>query len=1185
MNPLLQLWTRLTLWISIKIFKPILAFFNEMIIKFKGLDSKIQEGIVLLLIALSISLPLSFWSKYFSETWLFIIGLEFYVYAFLYINKIELFPPYFDKKYFSIGSKSNFTDSSLFLRAGRILFYLLILSGSSSSNFFINFIAITIIAFWIYGFLLVYYEHNPKKGIWIYFRKYKGLINATLVVASLAVLGTLLRLYNVYDMGTWDEGWFSNITYYMYQSQNWLEPTYYQDFSGALKLFDKPPLLFILGSVGIELFGYTSFAAKLIMGLFSGLMGVAGYLIYAHQKNEKTKFIPETSSESEEEAHIQEDKVDLDIEPSDGNVTGVIFGLMMAVTWFLVFYGRTAYLDAAIVALTAFTALFAIKAIDHWFYGNHNRAYVYLVLTMLVNMIDLLAKAWQGLIVGPAIAIYLIARYYEFMIPKNGVTSFYSRIRKKIFLTSSDLIPSLLAILSAIFAYLSIPIINQETFLQMEFQGFIFDFWHVLIAILIFVYVRAITAVLFDDNKTKLDSSIFYYQLNDNNSDYLTKFKKLFPILGLYSIIIAVIGYISAFIGISGFQFIYERLYVAFEQIGERYFTVFDDIESRIFYAEILLGLTSFFVAALVMFIVIFISFVFLFGFIELLYYLIKRESLFEISYSYKIISEWSLLVPVSFFGVAIGYWAYFLLFKGEIFDRDLSQLFLAGIVLPIIAFVLAIGYIYVLLYIWRNIIKKEKTPEIDFWIKKFLQFSIFLMIMTILITVSFYPLLTWIDYMDTQIVNNPLPIRVPGELYNDPRDLCASSDALLNPDIDCKPAEGQLTYNWLFYVYYIGWRYGGYGKYSVVDSLGGLLGPLFLMSIPFFITGIYALVKKREFPNLLLYFSWLSLVLLTFLPATFQLNYYYLAVFFPFYGISANGFFWAFRKTKSSIHFRDINEKMLLIFPIVALLFISHIFYPYLQNFEFINNYDTLINFLASLLILIIGYLVFAYFLVRSIPGAFSLAFMVFFFHKYFVDQGYGNFDPDLLIMSIILIGMTIYTIKDRVPLSSAFFLFLIIFTAATASAWWVHYKSDTNNGFEKMGNFIISHDGDYNESTWVYGETGTRFAMRYYLNGHITANERGYTFPFSQNSSIAMENYLRDNNQVKFFIVLNSSPWEDITPMSDYEHSYIWLKNNFAWVNPLLDLPDWHHIHLFANKTVLSASENLEIGNYVNN
>jgi uncharacterized membrane protein (UPF0136 family) len=258
----------------------------------------------------------------------------------------------------------------------------------------------------------------------------RGIISTVLIVVFLGVLGIMLRLFKVYDMGTWDEGWYSNITYIMHQTKNWLVPIYYRDTLNSYFLFDKPPLAFIIGSFEIDLFGFSSLAAKFSMGFFSGLMGIAAYFIYSNQKEGQLSSIaPEMDDIKQQNLEITESfNEEIKSEKTNGQVTGVIFGLSMAVAWFLIFYGRTAYLDPIVVAFTAFTALFAIRAIDYWFYGNHKKAYIYLILTAIFNMTNLLLKSWQGLIVGPSIALYLFIRYYERFVPKTNLCRFVSNM-------------------------------------------------------------------------------------------------------------------------------------------------------------------------------------------------------------------------------------------------------------------------------------------------------------------------------------------------------------------------------------------------------------------------------------------------------------------------------------------------------------------------------------------------------------------------------------------------------------------------------------------------------------------------------------------------------------------------------------------------------------------------------------
>lgn len=292
----------------------------------------------------------------------------------------------------------------------------------------------------------------------------------------------------------------------------------------------------------------------------------------------------------------------------------------------------------------------------------------------------------------------------------------------------------------------------------------------------------------------------------------------------------------------------------------------------------------------------------------------------------------------------------------------------------------------------------------------------------------------------------------------------------------------------------------------------------------------------------------------------------------------------WVFRRTKSGIHFKDLPEKLIIASPIFFLLFYANIYVPYLSNFSFLGNGFVFTQFIASFLLITIGFIAILLIAVRSIPGAFSLGFMIFFLNRYYVTQGYGNFDQDLLLICITLISLSVYLNKDRIPLSSAFFLVLIMITAMTATAWWVNYKNDATSGYEQMAGFIITHDGDYNESTWIFDDNGARFALRFYLHGNITANEHQPRLnePFLDNKTSSMGRYMQKHPQLRFFIVTNRSLDGKMTPTSDYSNAYLWLKQHYVWVNPLLKIPDSHSIHLFAEKTVLSAEELQFLENY---
>jgi hypothetical protein len=484
-----------------------------------------------------------------------------------------------------------------------------------------------------------------------------------------------------------------------------------------------------------------------------------------------------------------------------------------------------------------------------------------------------------------------------------------------------------------------------------------------------------------------------------------------------------------------------------------------------------------------------------------------------------------------------------------------------------ILALLLASIYVDILKYVYKDILRKDiDNNYFSKWIKGINNTLIFLAVTTILIILSFYPFLAWVEYMDLFVVNNPYVIRVPGEL----------SGSGIN--------EGTLTYAWLFFEYYINWRYTGAGsQYTVVDSLGGLISPLFLASLPFFITGVYAYLKKRDYATLIFYASWLFIVFLTFLSAAFQLNYYYLAVFFPYFGISSYGIFWTVRKTKSSLNFKDRNEKTLLSFPVMLLIFFSLIFVPFINNLSFLDNAGNFNYFLISLIFVVGGFIFCTLAFVRSIPESFALAFIIFYLYNNLLGKGIGNIDSEFMIISIVLISFCLFTIRDRIPLSSSFFILLIILSAASSTGWWVKYKAEADDKYEQMGQFILSHGGNYNGSTWVFPEVGARYSMRYYLQGYTLANDNGNGQLMSLNNSNYLSSYLTSHPELKFFIVINQSFWEGVIPTSSYTASYLWLKSNFIWVNPLLDKPSSHHVHLFVNSSVLLSSELESLDNHI--
>ncbi len=1151
--------------------------------KISKMEWDLKEGFVCFILALILFLFSGFWTNFIDVYWLVAIAGDFLIYSFILIGKFS----FSFTQNLSIGKKSLFTTNSLLLRLARIFIYgvaLNVIFYNTTFSFFNIMLSLFTIFFLSVVTFSIFTESNEHHPINKFYLRHENSIKLLIVISSLATLGIMMKLYNIYSIGGWDEGWYADITMHMFQNQNWFQPLYFDDSSGQFLLFDKPPLMFILGSIGILLFNYTTLAIKWPMGVLAGLMGVAGYFIFEHQKRiEKSTFIPPIKR-SEKEEMLYESNIGPNedtLRTNDGKIVGIIFGLSMATTWFLTFYARTAYLDAAIVAITAFTALFAVKAIDHWFYGNTKRAYVYIFLTAFINMLDLLAKAWQGLIVGPSIAIYLFAKYYQYFIPRQNLHDFLQEI--KYYISKNETISKALALISSIITILTFnnfiqkvnPPLNTVCYeaitgsstntcityvpnLPLNLAIITIDLWSVLVAIFVYMAVVSITELIINNLTKSLKKSRNTIDQPESFSNIpMISFTKTYLIPGLLIILSVVNGLLGAFVGAKGFEFFYDRFYVAITEIFTTYFTYDNSTATRLFYGQIVDGSFAVIISGLFVLLAIWVFTLILLAVVDTIFRLVLKVRLFYNNFATKIVAEWSLLTPLLFYGLFLGYWAWFLLFQGDIFKRDAVMLSVVGIIFAVLAYLLASIYVDVLKYIYINVFKNDlDNPYYITWTKGINKFLLFLMVTTIVIILSFYPFIAWVNFMDQYIVGHPYSIRLPGELAGVPN--------IPQP----------LTYSWLFFEYYINWRYTGKGSaYTVVDSLGGLISPLFLACIPFFISGVYAYIKKRDYATLLFYGSWTLIVLITFLPAKFQLNYYYLAIFFPYFGVSSYGLFWSLKKTPTSLSFKNFSEKMLLSIPIMLLISLSLLF-PFLTTINLLQNTHNFYLFIVAFIFVVGGFIVCAMLFTRSIPESFALAFIIFYLYQNLINGGIGNTDTGFLILSAVLVAVPIYTIRDRVPLASGIFLFLIIMTPITTTAGWVHYKTQDDDKYQQSAQFILSHHGDYNGSTWVFYDAGAKYAMRFYLHGLHLANDGGTEIPISVNSSSYMDFYMSNNPQLKFFVVTTTkSGFAQAT--TDYSASYKWLETNFVLVNPLLDKPSWQHVQLFANKTVLTTSE----------
>ncbi|OLS25855.1 MAG: hypothetical protein HeimC3_11290 [Candidatus Heimdallarchaeota archaeon LC_3] len=1167
----------------------------------------------------------------------FLLSLDFFVSLVFSFSKIRNYCANINENLptlMQFNKTSYFNQHSILYRISRFLFYYIYALYTVRGFYDLDLLLISIILFitiLLYTILSIYYQFDPTHKIYDWYANRSNLIKLFIVVFCIGILGVLARLYHVYSIGTWDEGWFSDIAMRMAKEQNWLLPLYYSDSGNEIKLFDKPPFLFWLGALAINTIGNNSLAVKWSMGVLSGLMGLFGFFIYHHQKRRNDiDIIPKNVTDSKYygeygikniwELENLDEKPEEEEETSDGFSIGVIFGLLMSLTWFVMFYGRTSYLDPAIVGISALTAVFGVKAIDHWFFGNTRKAFFYVILTGTINAIDLFSKAWQGLIVGPPIALYFILRFLQHFIPKHNIRRFWSRINKNLFVISKDLESEVSAMLGAILALIIFSSLFQNGAITIDVFGFSIDFWGVIIVVVLFFAINSFLQSIFEvsspkedsdetpENSEKLDSfkensvSEAYLQSDSQKQFFRIQKNVLFVILGLTMGIVG--GYISFF----GFDLIYSRFLEPITSIlvtflgggstnGSIDFSVSEipsDINST-------LGLLITGIFSIISGIAISIFSVWMIGIIIIAIIQVLKETIektsssnnnnddlnpffekFSAPWAKGIILDFSLVIPLIPLGIAIGFWGVYLLFFGDFFNRDWLLITVTGIIILLVSFFVSLFTLELVKKIYKYQLKIStgysdiENYYLNRWTFRYEKFLLFTLVLLVVIIISLMPFMWWIQYLDSNMKELGYFIRKAGELYRDP-----------NSPGECWPQPGDpagscITYTWLFFEFYISWRYDFGTSYNVAESLGGFIEPLFIVSIPFFLAGIWAFHKKRNYATLSLYLSWFLLVLFIFVPAKFQLNYYYLAAFFPYFAIAANGIFYSLKKAKSSIHLKDMYERTVLLIPLFLLLTIAQIG-PYLINLDLLLTDTNTMKYFLSALILILGlFLAMALFLVRSIPGMFAAMLVTFQIHRYVWLNGWGEFDGMYLILNIILIAIPLYLLRDRIPYRSLFFIGIIVLSGALGSAWWVNWKSGPGeDGFERMGNFILTHDGGNNKSTWIFNEPGARYSIRYYMNGYDPINVRStqeysnVNLPFSKNNPDAMEQYIVNNPSVNFFIVSNQ-----VKAQGDYEQSYNWLVNHFIDINPLLGISQGHHIHLFVNPDILTDSERSQLG-----
>ncbi|UCE14337.1 MAG: glycosyltransferase family 39 protein [Candidatus Heimdallarchaeota archaeon] len=983
-------------------------------------------------------------------------------------------------------------------------------------------------------------------GIWSIIVKFRFIV-------VIALLAFLVKVTFIHSIDMWDEGWFSAIASRMAFGLNPSDPflpLYYPSEGDVIKFFDKPPASFWFGALLMVIFGRTTFAAKGIVILGGTGLAVIVYLLFSHQTENKS--------------------------------ASVIAGLLVALAHFITFYSRTAYIDSFVVFMGALVLLLAIRAIDAIFVENNLlKGYFLLAITLIVNILNILTKAWQGILIFPSIAIYLVIRFIERHINLDDLQTIWQEITTRFTMSPKDMESSLFIQSDTIGNEVPFPFVVATVAGVCAFIGAYFINQLIVSSILLAIISAFGCYIVF-----------LRYCIGHKSQLRLPGF---------------VTGITGIFAGISGsliIKIFYSRLADSFtslaQALGEE--DVFasgvfsglltsssGEAFSNVDLALLVLELIVFIFGAIVAFGVIF----FLAGVILDLF---TDESNFL-----KVIYEGFDLIPIVILGIWFGLWFVVFLLMGEGFNRDAYSITVVGVAVSLLLLPIIIFYPALKNFITKqfNLGTRLRSPEES---SAFQSHLLFLGFFIIVLIVSFYPFVYWVQYLDANIANGTFPwgIRVPGELAGDPE--------RPNP----------VTYTFLFFEYYIAWRYThATAAGDLPGSLGSAISDYSLVvMLPFFIVGAIAFFfsNKRNPALGSVFIAWLIAVPFVFFPAQFQLNYYYIPLAVPYFAIAAKGIEYIYSNERWRITVADNIERLLAGGYFYIEIGYSYVLSPFITfgtaplDFVtgsidldiFLIKLDSLALFLFVAAIYLIPFTFLAFRVLKTFPGIITTGFAYkFFISSWFKSgetQGFNKLysvifhdlpdslftsdyewilaivehgAPILTVIGIILLIFGLYWLKPTVRPQALIILALTLSAMLINVSVLVHVNQIFDLRLQESAMYIKNHGGDYNYSTWVIPEAGVQFAMRYYLGYEIVS--AGNT-PFTTNTTTGMENYYQSHKNVKFWVVINNSDHFHVPPLAiNYSGAYRWLTTNEHLVNvdEIVGLTPWYKMHLFVNRT----------------
>ena len=963
------------------------------------------------------------------------------------------------------------------------------------------------------------------KNLWTIFIRHR-------IVFIIAILAFWLKIVYPHSIDMWDEGWFSSIAARMADGLNDIfSPLYYYGKPNPLhttriEFFDKPPFAFIMGAVLMSIFGKSTFAAKGIVMIGGAGLAVVMYFLFSHQKETKS-------------AHV-------------------IAGLLTALAIFLTSYSRTAYIDPFVIFMGALVLVFGIRAVDAVFVENNVRkGYVLIIITGLLNILNIMTKAWQGILIAPSIAIYLVFRYAERHIEVTEIKKSLSSISNAISKTLNDKDSEDISF-------------SRRISLIFPFAIFIIAFIPALLVSLL--YNGLIAADLIIALFIAVSCCLVYYGYN---TDIHQSNAAL--------ILVGIAATISGLIGSVIVSVIYNRFYEPFISFAEAFGSndVFNGVFSGFVLIEDLLSTSNVIliileiIGALLGGIVAILVVIFLLG---ALFDLISEDKVF-LTFLYELLD----MAPLILIGLWLIFWFAGILLLGLIFERDAMRITIFGIGITVLLAPVLFSYPHLKNLVTEKFqIKARIRSTIE--MSNFRSHLIFLSFAVIIVILSFYPFVAWVQYLDANILNGTFPwsIRVPGEMSGS------------SPD--------PLTYTFLFFEYYIGWRYTTGNAYDLPSSVGSAINDYALVVLlPFFIIGLWAFFfsKKRNPALGSALMAWLLVIPFIFFPAKFQLNYYYIPLVLPYFGIAAKGFEYFYSNGKKFRLTTEDNIERLLagsyFFIEIGLLFILT---PTLDFLSGNNSVDNLAQFYFVAAIYLIPFSFMCFRVLKTFPGIITAGFAFKFFMNAWFHDSNGLFElynvifhklpetifsfdftwitdvielgaPLATFLGLILLIIGLYWLKPKIKPQLLLIVAILLSGMLINVTTLIHYNQIFDMHNQEMAIYIKNHSGNYNYSTWVIPEAGAGFALRYYLEYEVVGSNN---YPFSANSSSVMESYSKANPNIKFWVIINNSEHFNVPAYAiEYPEAYKWFTNHshLVCVDEIVGLTPWYRMHLWVNKT----------------